>query len=233
MAQKLFKNQSVREFVEWDVRNWSVALDFWLAHTKQEISACSALEVGSRNGGLSLWLALQGARVLCSDVSTPTENAIQKHEAGGVAHLIDYRSIDATNIPYSNHFDIVLFKSILGALGAPMQKERQAAAITEMYRALKKGGELFFAENLVASPIHQFCRRRFVQWGSLWRYISIDEMNQYLSPFARVEYRTLGFAGAFGRGETLRNIFGLLDQTILDRLVPPNWRYIINGVATK
>src|SRR5438093_11928226 len=93
------------DFIEWDVRNWSAALDFWLAHTTQNLSTCSALELGSRNGGLSLWMAQQGARVLSSDVDRPTEAAVQLHRACGVSHLIQYEAIDATSIPYIRKFD--------------------------------------------------------------------------------------------------------------------------------
>src|SRR5438552_16058119 len=87
------------DFVEWDVRNWSPALDFWLTHTKQSLRGCSALELGSQNGGLSLWLAQHGARVVCSDIGPPNDKAVQQHQAAGVSHLIEYRSIDALQIP--------------------------------------------------------------------------------------------------------------------------------------
>jgi len=228
------KTMRPADFIGWDVRNWSAALDFWRSHSKKNIQGCSALEIGSSHGGLSLWLALQGAHVVCSDVGPPSETAIGRHEAGGVSHLIQYRSINALEIPYKEEFDIVVFKSVLGAVGmADNGKAAQANAIGEMHRALKKGGELFFAENLIASPLHQFFRRRFVQWGSRWRYVSIEEMNGFLSPFSRVEYRTLGFAGAFGRGEAQRSALGSLDEGMLSHFVPERWRYIIVGVATK
>jgi SAM-dependent methyltransferase len=226
-------------FVGWDVRNWSVALDFWAAHTKQTIANCSALELGSQDGGLSLWLALQGANVVCSDVGPPSENAIRQHQASGVSHLIQYRSINAVEIPYENEFDIVMFKSVLGAVGKGRsdseeeRRARQARAMMQIYRSLKKGGELFFAENLIASPFHQFFRRRFVEWGTLWRYVSLEEMNTFLSAFSRVEYRALGFAGAFGRVEVQRNVLAMLDQAILNHVVPDSWKYIMVGVARK
>src|SRR5687767_12165592 len=103
------------EFIEWDVRNWSSALDFWRLHTSKNIATCSALELGSRHGGLSLWLALQGARVIASDIDGPSPAAAQLHKGRKVSHLITYESIDATSIPYTEKFDIVLFKSMLGA----------------------------------------------------------------------------------------------------------------------
>jgi hypothetical protein len=36
-------------------------------------------------------------------------------------------------------------------------------------------------------------------------------MEEFLSPFSKVQYRTVGFADAFGRSERQRNILGLLD----------------------
>src|SRR5206468_992574 len=96
-----------------------------------------------------------------------------------------------------------------------------------MHKSLKKGGELFFAENLIGSPFHEFFRERFVKWGETWRYISVAEMEEFLAPFSNVQYRTVGFAGAFGRSEPQRNLLGFLDQTVLNHTVPENWRYII------
>jgi SAM-dependent methyltransferase len=221
------------DFIEWDVRNWSAALDFWLAHTSLDISKCSALELGSRNGGLSLWMALQGARVVSSDLALPTETASRLHRSRGVSDLIRYETIDTTNIPYTKTFDVVVFKSMLGAVGKLGGKRRQAHAVKEMHKALKKGGELFFAENLIGSTAHQFCRRKFVSWGKTWRYISIAEMDEFLAPFDNVEYRAVGFAGAFGRSELQRNLLGILDNAVFNYTVPDRWKYIIIGVARK
>jgi SAM-dependent methyltransferase len=232
-ARQPFTTSNLVDFIEWDLRNWSAALNFWLAHTTQNLGTCSALELGSRNGGLSLWMAVQGARVVSSDVEGPSETAKQLHKARGVSHLIEYEAIDATQIPYASKFDVVLFKSMLGAIGRLGSKQLQAEAIRQMHRSLKPGGELLFAENLVASPAHQFCRRKFIKWGTTWRYVSVAEMREFLSPFSSVHYRTVGFAGAFGRTESHRNLLGLLDQAAFNYLVPATWRYIIVGVAKK
>jgi len=223
----------LQDIVEWDVRNWSAALDFWTRHSVHDLGSCTALELGSRNGGLSLWLALEGARVVCSDVLGPTYVAVGKHRAAGVAHRVEYQSIDATKIGYDAAFDIVLFKSMLGAVGRSGGRAAQATAIAEMHKALKPGGELFFAENLVASPIHRYLRRRYVRWATTWRYVTVPEMLGLLAPFSSVRYRTIGFAGALGRTSAQRNLLGSLDRMLLDRLVPKQWRYIMIGVARK
>jgi SAM-dependent methyltransferase len=221
------------DFIEWDIRNWSAALDFWLAHTSLDLRECSALELGSRNGGLSLWMALQGARVVCSDVQRPPHTAARLHRSRGVLHLIEYEAIDAIHIPYTSRFDVVLFKSILGAIGRSGDKRLQSQAVREMHRSLKPGGELFFAENLVGCPAHRFFRRKFVEWGTTWRYVSIAEMQEFLSPFSSVHYKTVGFTAAFGRSELQRNALAVLDRAIVDYLVPETWRYIVVGVAKK
>jgi hypothetical protein len=124
--------------------------------------------------------------------------------------------------------DIVLFKSMLGAIGS---KQGQARAVTEMHRALKRDGELFFAENLIGCPLHRFFRREFVRWGKTWRYVSVAEMEEFLAPFSDIQYRTVGFAAAFGRSEPQRNLLGIADKMLFNYTVPDRWRYIIVGVA--
>jgi SAM-dependent methyltransferase len=221
------------EFIEWDVCNWSKALSYWTRHTKINFTNCSALELGARNGGLSLWLALQGARVVCSDIDTPGDSARMLHDSRGVSHLIRYESIDMTSIPYENEFDIIVFKSVLGPVGRLGGKLSQARALSEIHKTLKKGGELFFAENHIGSSVHQFLRRKFVPWGGSCRYLSISDMKEFMLPFSKVQYCTIGFSGAFGRSEWQRSILGVLDEKVFDHFVPAGWRYIIAGIAGK
>jgi hypothetical protein len=76
-------------------------------------------------------------------------------------------------------------------------------------------------------------RRWFVEWGARWRYVSVAEMTDFLSVFSHFRYRTIGFAGAFGRDETQRNLLAILDQQLFNRITPESWRYIMAGVATK
>src|SRR5262249_24823871 len=176
--------------------------------------------------GLSLWLALQGAQVMCSDVLMPTESVFRLHQARGVSHRIHYEAIDATRISYTSRFDVVMFKSMLGSVGRAGGKRLQTQAVKEIHKCLKSGGELFFAENLVGCRLHQFFRRKFVKWGQTWRYVSVAEMEEFLAPFSSVHYRTVGFAGAFGKSEMQRNVLGFLDTTAFNHLVPASWRYI-------
>jgi SAM-dependent methyltransferase len=223
----------LNDIIEWDVVNWSTALEYWKKNSNQDIALVKALEIGSGYGGLSLWAALNGMKVLCTDIEGPSNEALEKHKKYNVTHLINYETLNALSIPYREEFDVVLFKSVLGGIGRFNNKADQIKAIYEIHKSLKNGGELWFAENLVASPIHQILRRKYIAWGSQWRYVSIQEMKEYLSIFSEAKYTTVGFLGTFGRSESQRAILGKIDRIIADKLVPESWRYIVIGVARK
>jgi SAM-dependent methyltransferase len=223
----------LKDIIEWDIQNWSVALKFWKNNTKLNLQSTYALEVGSKNGGLSLWAAQNGIKVLCTDLKGPTKVAIKKHKKYNVSHLIQYKALDATKIDYVEKFDLILFKSILGDIGRYNDIKMQEKAINEIYKSLRKGGELWFAENMVGSPIHGFLRKRYVQWGNTWRYLHIKEINKLLSKFSEINYMTAGFTGNFGRNSFQRYILGKIDRLILSNLIPETWRYIFIGIAIK
>ena len=225
--------EEIGDFIEWDISNWGRALSFWEDNTSVKLEQSRALEVGGRHGGLSLWLAKRNMDVLCSDLEGPSDKAKERHKYCNTTHPIKHASINALDIPFENHFDVVVFKSVLGSVGRNNNEDNQIKAIREMHKSLKNGGELWFAENLVASPIHRFLRDRFVPWAESWRYVSIIEMLSFLDIFSEVKFTTVGFLGAFGLNEYQRTVLGIIDKTIFDRLVPRTWRYIIIGVAKK
>lgn len=210
--------------------NWSRALRYWEREGGLLDGPRDCLEVGAKGGGLSVWLAQHGHHVVCSDLRDARGAASALVQRYGVCEAVRFEDIDATDIPYESAFDIVVFKSVLGGIGRNDAIERQRAAIASMYRALRPGGHLLFAENLAASPLHALLRRSYIRWGSQWRYVTIDEMRSFLEPFTRVRFDTAGFFGTFGRSETQRRALALLDRVAM---VPPSWRYIIYGVATK
>lgn len=222
----------LREIVGWDVTNWSRALSVWEAGVGTDLSGAFALELGSRNGGLALWLALRGATVVCSDLEEPGDDARDLHRQFGVHSRISYAAVDATTIGRKSEFDIIAFKSVLGGIGSLGRKERQRVALLSIHQSLKPGGTLVFAENLPASPAHRVLRKVAVPWGRAWRYASLDELREFLAPFAGVDLRSLGFLGALGRSERQRRVLGALDR-VIDPAVPATWRYVAVGVATK
>lgn len=229
------EKQIISDAIEWDVKNWSSALRFWRATTALDLPQSRALELGARNGGISMWLAKHGCDVTCSDLHGPTELARKLHQKYDVDRQIEYTSLDATKLTYDNEFDIVVFKSVLGnvATDATNAYGEMTETIRGIHRALRPKGELWFAENLEATGLHQFCRKAFVPWGTLWHYTTVSEMKELLSPFSRLQYITRGFVGAFGMSEFQRTILGELDALFFNRVLPESWKYIITGVATK
>ena len=221
-----------KDIIQWDVKSWSIALSYWEDNIEWD-NIQKGLELGGREGGLSLWLALKGKTTLCSDLKDVKITAEPLHLRHDVTSFIDYQDIDASNIPYENHFDLIVFKSIIGGIGRNDNYEIQQKVFKEIHKALKPGGKLLFAENLIASPFHQQLRKRFVNWGSSWRYVSLPEMEELLQDFSYAQIKTTGVLGTFGRNESQRNFLSTIDQVLLNRVFPDSWKYIGYGMAAK
>jgi len=224
-------NELIKDIIQWDVFSWKKAIDFWENNINWD-KVNIALEIGARDGGLSLWLALKNKNVICSDIGI-SEKAIQLHKKYNINHLVSYQVIDATNIPYENYFDVVVLKSVLGGIGSFENFYSQQKAIQEIHKSLKKGGKFLFAENLKASKIHQIARKKFTKWGKRWKYLTIEEMHSLLSIFSDYTINTTGFLAAFGRTELQRNFLAKIDNFIFNKITPKNWHYIVYGIATK
>lgn len=223
----------VADIIEWEVPNWSKALTFWEGHTRQDLRTVKALELGGKRGGLSLWVALQGGHALCTDLRNPEAIAAARHAQHDVSGQITYAALDALQIPHPSAFNVVMFKSLLADVGRAAGSGGQAEVVRQAHAALCEGGELFFAENVAGSPLHQVLRRRFVPWGGDMRYPSIPELLAFMSPFRDVQYATYGFLGVLGRWHWLTGWLARLDRWGIDRLVPARWRYLLVGVARK
>jgi ubiquinone/menaquinone biosynthesis C-methylase UbiE len=223
------QDQFIKDVIEWDVVNWGKCIPFFVENS-DGFSGKKALAIGERHGGLSLWLAKHGATVVSTDLKGVSDEAKTMHHRYNVTSLISYEKADLTALKFlDDTFDIVIFKSVLGALRS---KENQQKGISEIYRVLKPGGTLFFAENLVASSIHTYLRKRFIKWASYWRNITVDEAQEFSKKFSSFTFKTAGFTGAFGRSEQQRRILGKLDN-LLENAVPQKNRYIIFVVCKK
>jgi 2-polyprenyl-3-methyl-5-hydroxy-6-metoxy-1,4-benzoquinol methylase len=64
-----------KDVLQWDYLSWSVALRYWQKKVDWS-SIHHALELGGRQGGLSLWLASKNIQVVCSDISNTQELAL-------------------------------------------------------------------------------------------------------------------------------------------------------------
>ena len=226
-------NTSVlRDIVAWDVGSWRRAIPVWERYMPQ-VAGSRALELGAHRGGLSLYWALRGCHAICSDFCGPSQEARELHLKYGVADRVRYLRLDATRIPLADRqLDIVCFKSVVGSIEGAQGREGLGRVFGEIYRVLKPGGRLLFAENTVASPLHRFLRGRFVEWGSRWRYQSLSQLRELLAPFCRVEIQCCGFAATFGRREWQRSALHYADK-LIEPVVPESWKYIAIGCATR
>ena len=230
----MYTKEKLIDYLEWDEYAWSNALYAWDELLRSiETKNFQALELGGRNGGLSLYLAEKGITTICSDFGGPTTKAKILHEKYQVTNRIEYKDIDATKINYpDNTFDIVIFKSILGVVAANSKIQNLELASQEIYRILKPGGFLLFAENRKASFLHQIARRLFVPWGTNWHYLSQVEMEHFISPYIQSKIYQFGFFSAFAKFKPLKKAIYLLDYCI-NRLIPSHAKYISYGWAKK
>lgn len=226
------RREALRDFLEWDVDAWSPAIRLW-HQLLANLGDAEVLELGAHNGGLSLFFAMHGYRVICSDLDGPTRSAQELHQRHMVSERISYRRINATQIDCpAASVDIVCLKSVLGGIGRDNNFDAQRRVIIEAHRVLRPGGMLLFAENMDASWLHRAARRRFVRWGRHWRYLKYYELEDLFSPFSKVDFQFTGFLTAFARTERQKRLLYIVDRAILP-LIPINSRYIMYGVATK
>lgn len=224
---------NTNEILDWDIVSWEKSLKFWELVLPIDLNGKKVLELGAHKGGLSAWLAKKGADVITSDIEPLPPEAQNLFNKYDLAKKIEFQKIDATNIPYENHFDIIIFKSIVGGIGRDNKSERQKKLFQQIHKALKPGGQLLFAENLKSSPIHRWARKKFIRWGDSWNYINTSDIKTYLKEFKSSEIHSNGFGAAFGRSETQRRFLGLLDNFVINSIVPSDWHYIVYGMAVK
>jgi len=226
------EKELLRDIIQWDIKSWSRALSYWESNVEWD-KIQNGLELGGHSGGLSLWLTLKGKKIVCSDLKDIKKSSEKLHERYKICSDVQYQDIDATNIPYENYFDIIIFKSILGGIGRNGYLELQQKVLDEIYKALKPGGKLLFAENLIASSLHQRMRKKYLNWGNYWRYVSITEMKSFLKAYSSFDMHTTGVLGSFGRTENQRKVLSTIDQIVLNKVCPDKWNYIAYGIAQK
>lgn len=220
-----------RDLIGWDIVNWFKAIPYWEKRVSLLNGDKNCLELGASNGGLSLWMAKHNNKVICSDLTKPGKEALNIHAKYDCRKNISYEAVDATHIPYKEQFDIVAFKSIVGGIaGFYGDNSYKYKTLHEMYEALKPGGKLLFAENLKGTTFHAWLRKHFGTKD--WNYLRLDEMSTVFADFKNVNYTTVGFFGCLGRNEKQRNFLGKID-TLIEKIIPKSFHYIVIGVAEK
>jgi SAM-dependent methyltransferase len=221
----------INDILQWDVKSWSKALYYWESEVDWSV-VTNCLELGAREGGLSLWLASKQKMVVCSDLENVAQTSNPLHTKYSVESYITYQNINATDIPFENYFDVIVFKSIIGGIGRKDSKQLQQQVFDQIYKALKPGGKLLFAENLIASPLHKKVRS-LNEWSNYWNYLSLEDLHHFLTKFSSFEIKTNGVIGTFGRTEKQRRILATMDDLIFNKIIPSRWKYIAYGVAQK
>lgn len=222
----------LKQFLEWDYFAWGEALKFWNKLLPSDLSGMKVLELGGRDGGLSIFFAEKGANVTCSDVNGVSEKAILKHKDLGLNN-IDYKIINAVDIPYEREFDIIVFKSVLGGVGYRNNTNAQKMALKECHKALKADGMLLFAENSTGSLLHRLLRKFFVKWANDWNYTSAEELNSMMSEANFYpNIKSFGFVSLLVPNEFIKGFLYLLDRFIFN-VLPNSLKYINYGLAYK
>ena len=57
-------NELIKDIIGWDIKSWSKALVYWNSVVDWS-KIQQGLELGGREGGLSLWLGLKGVSTSC------------------------------------------------------------------------------------------------------------------------------------------------------------------------
>lgn len=229
--QQLFARRKL--YFQWDTENWFKALDLWRPYIQDEMPK-KCLEIGGKNGSLSLLLSDYGHQVVCSDLNNPQNLAEKFHSTNAFnPDLIKYEAINGLSIPYEAEFDIIIFKSVLGGIGRNNDLEKSSQVVAELYKALKPGGKILFAENMKGSWFHRIARKILRSWGSSWHYYDQKEITKLFSGFSKFEYKMYGFTGLFASYNNRWNQKLSIFDKKADSVLPENWKYILYGVATK
>lgn len=222
----------IRESVGWDAVNWAKGLAFWEKRICLKDKDVLELGCGCKNGGLSLWASKLGSKtVCCSDYKSVTALTKRCHQVYN-CNNIRYELINALDIPYSEKFDVIMFKSMIGGI-CRENIGNVDIVLKNCAKALKTGGKMIFAENLASTKFHMWCRKKLK--GMTWHYFEKDELLGYINKanlFKVIDHAECGIVACFGRTEKQRRLLGHLDR-FFERIFPRNCRYIQFWVLEK
>ena len=102
----------------------------------------------------------------------------------------------------------------------------------QIYEALKPGGYLVFSENIKATFMHNYFRRKYS--SKSWYYFDQRELlNLMNSNFNYINSKTNGFLACFGRNEKQKRLIGEIDEKVFSQIIPASWNYIFFGVCQR
>jgi len=192
MVSIIITNPNEKNIFRWDTSNWSNTLQLWNKSINESFDDLKVLELGAGDGSLSIWSCNLGGDVICSDLSFTDEKINTIKAQINNNQKIVFENINILDIPYTDYFDVILFKSVLGGLRS---HNKQKLAFKQIHKALKNNGKLLFCENMNSTYFHQYFRSK-KPWGHYWRYPSFNEFIDLSKPFRIIDYETYGLIGA-------------------------------------
>ena len=227
----MYSKSELIDILNWDVPTWSEILPYWDNQLKNfDKSNTICIEIGSREGGISLWMALNGFQITCSDNYYDSDEAKKLHVKYRVEKKVFYKKVDVLNWNEKAKYDIIIVKSVLGAL---QTEERIKIAIENIYNNLNDDGIILFAENSRASFLHRLFRSKFTDWGRMWYYFDESSLKRIFKSFQILDFQFNGVSAVFANRLGLSKPFYKLDKYILNKIVPDKMKYMVYGYAKK
>lgn len=228
----------LKDIIGWDVKNWSEIIEVWRPLLESFPKGSKALAIGERDGGLSLWLAMSGFNVICTDITDISTEASALHNKYLLKANISYRSLDIVNdIPLEEQFDIIIAKSVLGGLKTDRSDANtrndsaRRKAVENIYTMLKPKGFFLSAENMEGSRLLQIARRATNKQKG-WDYLKHKELQTLFSNFTSLQIKTFGILPTFFPWQPVNSMCYMLNKNLLNSL-PANQKYIAVITAQK
>ncbi len=232
------KELPIKDIIEWDVLNWSEIIKEWTPIVEALPRGSKVLAVGERDGGLSLWLALLGFNVTCTDRIGPTEAAGKQHQKYGVADKISYGELDIVNCDWEGEqYDLIVIKSVIGGVMAVYGDQNtrnfdvQKRAVDNMHHLLKKGGVLLSVENMKGNILMHLMRK--VKGKHVgWHHFTWEEIGLLYSSFGDVTTKAFGVLPTLFPSSLINNIAYFFNKYLL-QFLPAKTKYIAITTARK
>ena len=226
-------DKTINDIIGWDVGIWRKSLKFFDENIDfKKIHNALELGAGHQSGGYSLYLAQKGVDTICSSQHKIDEQNKKIYEKYNLSQFIKYEKVDILNIPYTDFFDLVCFKSVLGGIKTNFEpKETLEISFKQITKCLKKDGVLIFSENISSTIIHKLFRKKFATSIHGWSYFNIEELMRICdSSFHDYKHTTNGFITCFFP-ESIREMLSFFDNYFFCRIIPSKYHYVFIAIC--
>ncbi len=216
--------------------NWAQLIEYWLPIIQEFPKTAKVLTIGERNGGLSLWLALLGYHVTCTDIVDNTEQAQTLHRKYHVADKISYKKLDVVNDEPDEMYDIILAKSVIGGLKEDRQDAAtrnftvQKKAVAHIRSMLRHKGVFLSAENLQGNIVTRGVRH-INNKNKGWRYIEYEELSELFDGYNILQIKTFAILPSSFSSNVINKFSHSLNRVL--NFLPPDMKYIAFVAAQK